>query len=164
MNQRDRYWATIIIWIAFVIAFLLVFDRILFLQADFTGMWPNQPMGYMMAQDAETLNAAITTAKEAGPAILAQVQEAMRIQIAQRMPLVVVLGTFLIFAAVFCTYFVWRNAGLEAYLAREAVSAEKVKRRSRIEQFVEELDTDELDQLRSRLGDEDEAAKGQMLK
>ena len=159
MNQRDRYWATIIIWIAFVIAFLLVFDRVLFIQADFTGMWPDQPMGYMMAQDAETLNAAIASAREAGPAILAQVQEAMRIQIAQRMPLVVALGAFLIFAAAFCTYFVWRNAGLEAYLAREAVSAEKVKRRSRIEQFVEELDIDELDQLRARLSDEDAAAK-----
>lgn len=158
MNQRDRYWTTLIIWLVFVIAFLLVFDRLLMIQADFAGIWPEQPMGYVMAQDAETLNQAIAGAREAAPTILAQVQESMRVQIAQRMPLVLALGAALILAATLCTYFVWRNAGLEAYLAREAVSAEKAKRRSRIEQFMEELDTDELDQLRARLGDE-EAAK-----
>jgi hypothetical protein len=162
MNQRDRYWTTIIIWVAFVIAFLLVFDRVLMIQADFIGMWPEQPMGFMMAQDAEALKQAVASAQQAGPAILAQVQESMRVQIAQRFPLVAALGAALILAATFCTYFVWRNAGLEAYLAREAVNTEKVKRRSRIEMFVEELDTDELDQLRSRLGDE--AAPAQAAK
>jgi len=159
MNQRDRYWTTAFIWFGFMIAFLLVFDRVLMIQADFSGMWPQQQLGYMLAQDAETLNQAIAGAQQAAPAILANVQESVRIQIAQRMPFVVGLGALLILAATLCTYFVWRNAGLEAYLAREAVSTEKVKRRSRIEQFVEELDTDELDQLRTRLGDEDAVAR-----
>jgi hypothetical protein len=62
-------------------------------------------------------------------------------------------------AATLCTYFIWRNAGIEAYLAREAVQAEKVKRRSRIEQFVEDLGPDELTQLRTRLSDEAGEAK-----
>jgi hypothetical protein len=60
----------------------------------------------------------------------------------------------LILAATLCTYFVWRNAGLEAYLAREVVQAEKAKRHSRIEQFVEDLDPDEEDQLRTQRSDE----------
>jgi hypothetical protein len=154
MNQRDRYWTTLFIWIGFAIAFILIFDRLLMIQADFTGLWPPQQIGYPMAQDAAALKESLTAAQNAAPTILAQVRESLRVQIAQRMPLAVAVGAALILAATFCTYFVWRNAGLEAYLAREAVSAEKAKRRSRIEQFVEELDTDELDQLRTRLGDE----------
>lgn len=160
MSQRDRYWTTLIIWILFAIAFLIVFDRVLMLQADFTGLWPNQPMGYVMAQDAATLSEAIAGAQDAAPSILPAVQESLRVQLAQRMPLAAALGAALILAATLCTFFIWRNAGLEAYLAREAVSAEKTKRRSRIEMFIDELDTDELDQLRARLGDEDAAARG----
>jgi hypothetical protein len=64
----------------------------------------------------------------------------------------------LIAAATACTYFVWRNAGLEAYLARLVVQGEKAKRRSRIEQFMDDLAPDEMEQLRSRLTDDGEAA------
>jgi hypothetical protein len=156
MNQRDRYWTTLIIWLAFTILMIIVFDRVLLVQADFTGLFPpEQTYQYPLAQDAETLNQVLAAARDASPALLAQVQQSIHDQIAQRLPLVMALAVAFIAAATLCTWFVWRNAGLEAYLAREVVQAEKVKRRSRIEQFMEDLDSDELDQLRTRLGDED---------
>lgn len=156
MKQRDRYWTTLIIWAVFAILIIVIFDRVLAVQADFSGLWPpEQSMAYPLAQDAAQLNQVLAAAREASPALLAQVQQSIHEQIVQRLPLVMALTVALISAATSCTWFVWRNAGLEAYLAREVVQAEKAKRRSRIEQFMEDLDSDELDQLRSRLGDKD---------
>jgi hypothetical protein len=88
---------------------------------------------------------------------MVRVQENIHTELAVRVPIVVVTSLLLIAAATICTYFVWRNAGLEAYLAREVVQAEKAKRRSRIEQFMEDLDPDEVDQLRTQLSSEGNA-------
>lgn len=156
MNQRDRYWATFIVWVVFIVLAFLAIDRLLILPVDFTGLWPQQSGVYPMAQDAEQIIQAIESAREASPAIFAQVQDAIRTHYAYRVPLVFGLTIMMVIAATFCTYFIWRNAGIEAYLAREAVQAEKVKRRSRIDQFMEDLDSDEMHQLRARLADEGE--------
>ena len=154
MNQRDRLATTLIIWLIFILLAIFAMDRVLAVQADFAGLWPPQTGAWPLAQDAEHLNQAIATAQEASPALLAQVQQSIQHQLAQRVPVALALVTMFIAAATACTWFIWRNAGVEAYLAREAVQAEKAKRRSRIEQFMEDLDTDELEQLRSRLADE----------
>ena len=154
MTQRDRLWTTLIIWAIFIFLFLMVIDRTLMVQANFAGLWPQQSPIWPFAQDAAQITEAITAAQEASPTILAEVQQSIREQLAQRVPVVLVLMSMLVAAATACTWFIWRNAGLEAYLAREAVQAQKAKRRSRIEQFMEDLDSDELDQLRSRLSDE----------
>lgn len=153
MNQRDRLTTTVIIWIIFIVLILMVFDRTLFVQADFLGLWP-QMSGYPMAQDAEALTQVIATARDASPALLERVQGDVQNQLATRVPLATVMAFMLMTAASAATWFVWRNAGLEAYLAREVVQAEKAKRRSRIEQFMEDLDSDELAQLRDRLSDD----------
>ena len=158
MSQRDRYWTTLIIWVVFTILILIVFDRVLMVQADFTGLFPpEQTFQYPLAQDAETLNQVLAAAQETSPALLEAVRQSIHDQIAQRLPLAMILSVALVAAATACTWFVWRNAGLEAYLAREVVQAEKAKRRSRIEQFMEDLDTDEIEQLRTRLSDTDRA-------
>lgn len=154
MNQRDRLMTTLIIWTVFILLAVFAMDRVLAVQADFAGLWPQQTGVWPLAQDAAQLNQAILAAQEASPALLAQVQQSIQDQLAQRVPVALVLVTIFITAATACTWFIWRNAGVEAYLAREAVQAEKAKRRSRIEQFMEDLDTDELEQLRSRLADE----------
>lgn len=156
MNQRDRYWASLIIWGSFTILILLLFDRGLMVTADFAGLWP-QSSGFPQAQDAEQLSQVISVAQQALPDVLARVQENIHAELATRVPIVIVSSLMLILAATVCTYFVWRNAGLEAYLAREVVQAEKAKRRSRIEQFMEDLDPDEVDQLRTRLSSENSA-------
>lgn len=153
MNQRDRYWATAVIWLVFIVLFYLVLDRGLLITADFAGLWPPAP-AFPQAQDAEQLRQVIDSAQQALPDVLARVQNDIQRELALRMPFVVVSSLLLVAAATICTYFVWRNAGLEAYLAREVVQSEKAKRRSRIEQFMEDLDSDELDQLRARLSGE----------
>ena len=159
MIQRHRYWATIILWIVFIFLMLLTWDRMMAIPADFAGLWPlNTGAWPPAAQDAAELEQIIAAAREAGPQILDQVQETIRDQLALRVPLTLVLSAMYVFAATLATFFIWRNAGLEAYLAREAVQAEKVKRRSRIEQFMEDLDPDELVQLRARLGDNEAKA------
>lgn len=150
MNQRDRYWATAVIWIVFIVLFYLVFDRVLLVTADFAGLWP-QPPAFPQAQDAGQLREIIDSAQQALPEVLARVQNDIQTEMAFRVPFVAVSLLLLIAAATLCTYFIWRNAGLEAYLAREVVQSEKAKRRSRIEQFMDDLDSDELDQLRTRL-------------
>ena len=153
MNQRDRQWATVIIWIAFIILLLLTFDRGLIVTADFHGMWPTQSV-YPMSQDAGELRQIIDSARAASPEIMGRVQESIRAELALRVPFVIGLSILLVAAATACTYFVWRNAGLEAYLARAVVQGEKAKRRNRIEQFMDDLAPDEMEQLRSRLTDD----------
>jgi hypothetical protein len=160
MNQRDRQWATVIIWVAFAILLLLAFDRGLMVTADFEGLWPQPPSYiYPQAQDAQQLQQIIEDARAASPEIMARVQESIRAELALRVPFVIGLSILLIMAATACTWFVWRNAGLEAYLARMVVQGEKAKRRSRIEQFVDDLAPEEMEQLRARLAD-DGAAEG----
>lgn len=154
MTQRDRLWTTLIIWAVFIFLFLMVADRTLVIQADFAGLWPQQNYVWPFAQDATQITEAIAAAQEASPAILNRVQQSIQEQLAQRVPVVMLLMAMFVAAATACTWIVWRNAGVEAYLAREAVQAEKAKRRSRIEQFMEDLDSDEIDQLRERLTDE----------
>ncbi len=156
MSQRDRQWTTFFIWLAFLIAILLVWDRVLVVPVDFTGLWP-QVQNYPFATDAEQLRQIVEAAQQASPEVMARVQATIQAELAWRVPFVIALSAMLIATATACTYFVWRNAGLEAYLAREAVQSAKQKRRSRIEHFVEDLDIDELDQLRERLGDEESA-------
>jgi hypothetical protein len=159
MSQRDRLIATVIIWSVFIFLTIAMLDRVLMLRADFSGLWPDNSGMFSdyMAQEAEDLRQMLDSAREASPAILAQVQEDIRVQLATRMPVALGISVLLMLAAVASTFFVWRNAGVEAYLAREAVQAEKVKRRSRIEQFMDDLDADEMAQLRSRLTDEQQA-------
>ncbi|MEO8610823.1 MAG: hypothetical protein ABI690_23200 [Chloroflexota bacterium] len=154
MNQRDRLWTTVIIWGVFIFLAILVFDRILVIPADFNGLWPQQASVYPMTQDLGQLNQAIAAARDASPAIIAQVQATIHNQLALRVPIVAAVSSLLLIVATLATYFIWRNAGLEAYLAREIVQAEKTKRRSRIEQFMEDLDSDELAQLQTRLSGE----------
>lgn len=157
MNQRDRQWTTVIIWTVFIVLLLLTFDRGLMVTADFQGLWPQPPSYiYPQAQDAQQLQQIVENARAASPEILARVQEQIRAELALRVPFVIGLSLLLVAAATACTYFVWRNAGLEAYLARIVVQGEKAKRRNRIEQFVEDLAPDEVEQLRSRLTDEGE--------
>ena len=158
MNQRDRQWATLIIWTVFIFLFLLVLDRVLFVTADYSGLWPQSPI-FQTAQEADQLNQVVTMAREALPGVLTQIQTTMRDELARRIPAVAALTAMLLATATLCTWVIWRNAGLEAYLAREVVQAEKAKRRSRIEQFMDDLDTDELDQLRDRLSDDAKARR-----
>jgi hypothetical protein len=161
MNQRDRIWTTVIIWVVFILIAMLVFDRVLIIPVDFQGLWPPQRTMYPMAQDMNQLSEVIAAAREAGPAIFAQVQQNIHNEVAVRLPVVSILSALLLFVATASTYFIWRNAGLEAYLAREIVQAEKVKRRSRIEQFMDDLDAEELAQLRTRLTGDGSEAKTQ---
>ncbi|MBZ0286955.1 MAG: hypothetical protein K8I30_05030 [Anaerolineae bacterium] len=156
MNQRDRLLTTAIIWVVFIFLALLVFDRVLIIPLDFKGLWPEQTSVYTypLTQDIEQLTQIMSAARDATPALLAQAQADIQMQLAQRVPIVAAVSAMLMFAAAFSTYFIWRNAGLEAYLAREVVQAEKTKRRSRIEQFIDDLDSDEITQLRTRLSDD----------
>ncbi|MAS38086.1 MAG: hypothetical protein CL610_29085 [Anaerolineaceae bacterium] len=155
MKQADRQLTTLIIWSVFFILVLFTYDRLMYIPADLTGLWPQMAPVFPQAEDAETLSQIIAAAREASPAILDHVQATIREQMALRVPLATAMTAMYALAATLCTWFIWRNAGVEAYLAREAVQAEKAKRRSRIEQFMEDLDADELDQLRARLADEE---------
>lgn len=155
MKQRDRQWATAIIWIVFTVLIIVIFSSLLWASADFAGLWPETIQSYPpIAQDAEQLSQITDAAREAIGPIFDQVQQSIREQFAVRWPLAAALTFILTVVATLSTYVVWRNAGLEAHLAREAVHAAKVKRRSRIEQFMGELAPDELNELRSRLTDD----------
>lgn len=161
MNQRDRQWATLIIWGGFLLLFLIVLDRALFVTADFSGLWSDSqvPTLYQAAMEADRIREVAVAAREALPTVLTQVQESMRAELARRFPQIIALAIMLVSAATLCTWAIWRHAGIEAYLAREVMQAEKAKRRSRIEQFMDDLDGDELDQLRARLSDDAKARR-----
>lgn len=156
MNLRDRQWATLIIWGVFIFLTFLVVDRMLIIPTDFTGLWPHPANSYSIAQDAEQLNQILINARASSAALMAEVDETIRTQLAIRVPLALILSAMLMLSATLCTFFIWRNAGLEMVLAREAVQAEKIKRRSRVEQLVDDLDADEMIQLRSRLSGEND--------
>lgn len=102
------------------------------------------------------LNQTIEAARAASGPLLLQAQAAVRDQLAARIPLAAIMTFILTAVATLCTYFIWRNAGLEAKLAFDMVNTEKAKRRSRIEQLVDDLEAEELVELRSRLSDEDD--------
>jgi len=161
MKHRDRQLATLIIWGVFLFLMIFIIDRLLMVRADFLGMWP-QPSGYPSAQTVEEINQMAEAALEASKTVLPQVQQFIREQMAARVPIAAVVAFLLTAAATISTYFVWRNAGLEADVAYKLVNAEKAKRRSRIEQFMDALAPDELVELRSRLS-EDEAQGTQSL-
>ncbi|MBZ0282016.1 MAG: hypothetical protein K8L97_14855 [Anaerolineae bacterium] len=154
MKQRDRQLATLVIWGIFLILLVIITDRMLMVRADFLGIWP-QPSGFPTAQDIEQINQTAQTALENSKTILPLVEQSIREQLAVRVPIGAILSLILIASATISTYFVWRNAGLEADLAYKLVNAEKAKRRSRIEQFMDELAPDELVELRTRLTTEE---------
>lgn len=152
MNVRDRQLATLIIWAALFIILALTVPRLLDVQADLTGLWPPNNGGVInSAVDVAQINAALQGAQQRLPELMASAQASIRDQLAVRLPLAFVISLAMILAAAASTWFVWRHAGLEAKLAADLLTFEKAKRRNRIERFVDDLDLDELDDLRARL-------------
>ena len=159
IRQRERQITTIIIWVVYILLVIAILGSLLQVYADFTGLWP-AASGYQGSQNAAQLSQTVEAARAASSAYLAQAQATIQEQLAQRMPYAAVITFLLTLVATVSTYFVWRNAGVEARLALNAMNTEKVKRRSRVEQLVDDLDAEELVELRSRLsGDEDSEAK-----
>ncbi|MBE0689005.1 MAG: hypothetical protein IH587_02640 [Anaerolineae bacterium] len=155
MNVRDRQLATAIIWIGLFFALGLMVPRIMDLQADLNGLWPGSGLGYNSSVvDVGTISSALGAARAQLPEVMAQAQASIAGQIAASYPLAVVVSLGLIVAAGAATWLIWRHAGLEAKLAVDLLTFEKAKRRNRIERFVDDLDVDELDDLRAQLGDE----------
>lgn len=155
MKQRDRQIVTLIIWVIFLFMVIMMTERILMVQPDLMGVWP-QPSDYSSAQTAQEMQQIAQNALEASKSIMPQVQQEIQNQLAMRMPVAILLVIMMTAAATISTYFVWRNAGLEASLAYQLVNTEKAKRRNRIEQFMDELAPDELVELRTRLTAEDD--------
>lgn len=153
MNIRDRQLATAIIWFGLFLGLGLAVPRLMDMQVDLSELWPRGSEGYSgQLMDINTIDSALQTAQAKLPEVMAQAQAAAAHQIASNLPLAIFLSIALILAAGAATWFIWRHAGLEARLAADLLTFEKAKRRNRIERFVDDLDLDELDDLRARLG------------
>jgi len=152
MNVRDRQLATAIIWFGLFLALGFAVPRIMDMQVDLSGLWPDGQGVGAQVTDITAVSDALQAAQANLPAVMAQAQAAAAHQIASNMPFAIFVSILLILAAGAATWFIWRRAGLEAKLAVDLLNFEKTKRRNRIERFVDDLDLDELDDLRARLG------------
>jgi hypothetical protein len=164
MSQRDRQWATVIIWGVFMVLMGIILSQLLLFRADFAGLYPPQTLNViaqfgMPSQTLEELQQALAFAQNAREGVMENVRLSIQGQMAQRLPIAAVLTLLLTLAATISTWFVWRNAGLEAHLALRMLDIEKAKRRSRIDTFVEDLRESELVELRARLIKDDGEAK-----
>ncbi len=155
MNVRDRQMATAVIWLILFAALAVIVPRLLAVQIDYAPLWEGPPpMFGGGVVDANLIETAVMTAQERLPSVLAEAQTSIRAAMAVRVPLAAAISLVLIAATALATWFVWRQAGLEARLAADLIAFEKAKRRSRVETFVDDLDAEELDILRQRIEDD----------
>jgi hypothetical protein len=163
MRGRERLVATVAVWIAFAIVMNNIVDRFTRVSAEFTGLWPN--MGFYGSQapvtdaDWDRLNQAMDSANQISQSLMNQVNESISAQMTSNMPILVILALALILAATLSTYFIWSKAHLELEAAAPARRGSNVKAKhgSRVEQVVNALDEDELDELRARLWEAEQA-------
>jgi hypothetical protein len=160
MHQRDRQWATLVIWGVFLLLVTIAVSTLLTFNIDYTALWPPGSLYYLYGpltqpQTIEELRTVLEFAQAALPTVEVAARESLAQQMALQLPIATVVTLMLTLAATVSTWFIWRHAGLEAHLALKALDVEKQKRRSRIERFVEELGEAELVELRSRLVEDD---------
>lgn len=166
MRGRDRLFGTVAIWVAVAVMMNNLLDRLLRVSADFSGLWPPLNFYYQSLPDGSVLPgnpiSGLTDTQineignRIGSQIVSQTNDIVAHQ-ASNIPVMVILALALILAATLSTYFIWRNAHLEADApAQHKRSAVKSKRGSRVEQVVNALDEDEIAELRSRLMSADE--------
>ena len=159
MRGRERLFATAAIWISFAVIMNNLLDRFTRLNADFTGLWPSfsPPSG---ENSWETFQQMMGEAQRVSSQLLSEVTTSMSRQLSDNMGVLVLLSLAVIFAAMMSTIFVWRNAHLEASEPARAVKASgKAKRgaaNNRVELVMNNLDDNELAELRSRLEAESE--------
>ncbi|MBI5667767.1 MAG: hypothetical protein HZC41_07140 [Chloroflexi bacterium] len=159
MRGRERVFATLGIWVAFAVMMNNLLDRFTEVNANFNGLWESGPrvfMGPEMTPEIwEQFNQALDRANAVREQVVADVAAAMSRQLDANMGPLVLLATLLILAAVLSTFFVWRNAHLDAAEPARAVKATgKAKRgaaANRVELVLDTLDETELDELRARL-------------
>jgi predicted PurR-regulated permease PerM len=163
MRGRERLVATAAIWIAFAIVMNNIVDRFTRVVAEFTGLWPNMSFYGMQAPstdaDWDRLSQAMDSANQISQSLMNQVNESISAQMTSNMPILVILALALILAATLSTYFIWSKAHLEPEAAAPSRrgSSMKAKHGSRVQQVVNALDEDELDELRARLWEAEQA-------
>lgn len=162
--RRERLFATAAIWFAFAIVMNNLLERFTRVNANFNGLWENGPRVFMGPEMSSELwaqyNQAIEQANAVRQQVVAEVTAAMSSQLNANMGPLVLLSAILILAAVVSTVFIWRNAHLDAAEpARAAKASGKAKRgaaNNRVELVMNNLDDNELAELRSRLEAENE--------
>jgi hypothetical protein len=162
MRGRDRLFGTVAIWVAVAVMMNNLLDRLLRISADFSGLWPPITFTSQMLPDGSVLpgnpasnlteNQIIELGNRIGSQIVSQTNDIVAHQ-ASNIPVMVILTLALILAATLSTYFIWRNAHIEADAPAQNKRAANVKskRGSRVEQVVNALDEDEIAELRARL-------------
>lgn len=167
MRGRERLFATVAIWGAFAIIMNNLLERFTQVNANFTGLWENGPQimigaGQITPEMWDQYNQAIDRVNTIRQQVVNEVTAAMSQQLNANMGPLVLLATILIIAALLSTFFVWRNAHLDAAEPARAVKASgKAKRgeaNNRVELVLNNLDDSELAELRSRLEVENEPA------
>jgi hypothetical protein len=159
MRGRERLFATAAIWIAFAIVMNNLINTFTRVYADFSGLWPGfnfyGPQAPTTEADFLRLQEMMDQANQLSQMLAAQVNQTIATQLANNIPVLVILSLALILAATLSTYFVWHKAHLEPEAAakprRDANS--KVKRGNRVDLVVNALDEEELAELRARLYD-----------
>ncbi|HEX2907464.1 MAG TPA: hypothetical protein VHO69_11420 [Phototrophicaceae bacterium] len=158
MRGRERLFATLGIWTAFIVVMNNLIERFTRVSADFTGLWPSIPMPSVGADGQanwDAYNQIFSEVQNRSTEIFNQVTTSINQQMATNMGPLIVLALAMILAAVLSTYFVWRNAHLEAEPEAKAVKqAAKTKRsqaQNRVELVLDNLDAGELAELRARL-------------
>jgi hypothetical protein len=159
MRGRDRLVATAAIWIAFAVVINMMIGTFTNLYADFTGLWPNFNFygsgGPTTEAEWTRMQEIMDQANQLSQTLTTQVNQHISAQMANNMPILVILSLALILAATLSTYFVWHKAHLEpeAVATPHRSTNSKVKRGSRVDLVVNALDDEELAELRARLYD-----------
>lgn len=159
MRGRERLFATLGIWFAVAVVLNNLLDRFTQINANFNGLWETGPRVVMGPAFTDEMwgefNQALEQANAVRQQVVTDVTAAMSQQLDANMGPLVLLTLVLIIAAVLSTYFIWRNAHLDAAEpARAAKATGKAKRgaaNNRVELVLDTLDETELDELRARL-------------
>lgn len=160
MRDWGRLFATAVVWIAVAAMLNNLTSALTRFNVDFTGVWPT--IDYSSPQQFTDV---LPQVNQAAMNIINQATTTINNQMVSNVPALVVIAALLIVGAALSTFFIWRTAGpVEAAAPMRAAAnpAIKSKRGSRINQMLDSLTDVELDELRTRLGD-DEAALGDLI-
>lgn len=138
LQKRDRVIATLLVWIAVLVALSMAIGRLSFIALDMWGMWYH-PGSVITGATSEEAMRILNDFQTFNSELYNQTQQFARAEMLAYLPYVVLIGAVLLVGGVLSTMFIWRSVAVPAEV-REAIAAGKDQTIRRPEVF--ELDDD----------------------